>query len=277
MTLVVGLKTQKRVQLLSDTRITHPDVTQIEELPGRLKLVTISPSVCVGYAGPTNRAMDSIRALARTGASFLEAVEALRTVSANGDVDFLAAQSLPSLDLWKIQRGRAASVNGTVWIGDGEAATEYEQRAITARQLPHTDDPELGIISSLGSAFNALVRERAIESVGGLPIRVSSRLDGFHYPEQALAYYPAQTIPPGVSTTLTFGGPAEGGFAYSLLVPDQPGVPIIGVHFVQGRLGYVYVPLEQDKPVEVPEVTHSQLREYVRAHYRSNVDGVHVG
>ena len=59
MTLIVGVTTGTRIQLLSDTRITHPDVTQIEEIPGRLKLVSLSPTICVGYGatrGATNGA-----------------------------------------------------------------------------------------------------------------------------------------------------------------------------------------------------------------------------
>ena len=61
MTLIVGVMTGSQVQLLSDTRITHPDVTQIEETPGRLKLITLSPLICVGYAGQANLAIDHLK------------------------------------------------------------------------------------------------------------------------------------------------------------------------------------------------------------------------
>lgn len=276
MTLIVGVRTPNRVQLFSDTLIAHPDVTQAEELPGRLKLIVLNPSICLGYAGPTNRAIDAIRSLAGKGLSFSETVGALQTASEDGEIDFLAAQSIPTLELTKIERGRSTSVAAEAWIGDAEGAKDYQQRAISARRLAYPD-PDMAILGPATSAFNALVQERTVESVGGLPIRATSRPDGFHYLDQALAYYPPQTIPPGVSTTLTFGGPAEGGFAYSVLVPNQAGVPIVAVHFFQGRLGYVYAPLDQDKPLEVPNVTHSDLGDFVAARYGYRVDGVHVG
>jgi hypothetical protein len=102
-------------------------------------------------------------------------------------------------------------------------------------------------------------------------------MTGFSYLPEARAYFPKQSIPSGIETALRFGRAAEGGFAYTLLVPLVPGKPLVAVHFYQGSLGYVYAPLEADRPVEVPDVTHAGLRAFVLKKYGIEVEGIKIG
>lgn len=49
---------------------------------------------------------------------------------------------------------------------------------------------------------------------------------------KARAYYPSQTVQSGVLTPLSFGGPSEGGLAYTLLVLPKSGVSVVAAHFL---------------------------------------------
>lgn len=100
---------------------------------------------------------------------------------------------------------------------------------------------------------------------------------GFTYPHEARAYYPSQTIPSGVATPLRFGAAADGGFAYTLLVPQQAGIAVLAVHFYQGHLGYVYAPLQSDRPEAVRDVDHDGLRAHLRERYGVEVQGLQFG
>jgi hypothetical protein len=65
MTLIVGIKTSKSIHLFSDTLVSSNDVTKIEEMPGRLKLVAVPGRLCIGYAGLHNTGIDAVRQLTR--------------------------------------------------------------------------------------------------------------------------------------------------------------------------------------------------------------------
>jgi hypothetical protein len=128
MTLIVGLKAGDSVRLLTDTRISHPDVTQVEEIPGRLKIVVLNSSLCVAYAGAANLGVDSIRRVAaRPGVNVTIAADILRNVTqqAQGAVDFLLASSGPPATLLRISGGQTTEVLTQTWIGDSDGASLF--------------------------------------------------------------------------------------------------------------------------------------------------------
>jgi hypothetical protein len=272
MTLIVGLRTADSIQLLSDTRISHPDVTQVEEIPGRLKVVVIRRDLCVAYAGSANAGIDAIRGL--SGLTSTEAIDCLRQVNIDsGDaIDFIVGSTRPAPLLVKIQAGHATEVVSESWIGDAEAAAVFQHSKDHAPVPPDAVDFE-PLVRSL-RAFQAVIGDSAAPTVAGLHIRAASTAAGFSYLDEARAYYPSQTILSGVATPLSFGAAADGGFAYTLLVPREACVPIVAVHFFQGRLGYVYAPLEADRPERVLAVSHDALRKHVRERYGVEVQGI---
>jgi hypothetical protein len=278
-TLIVGIKTGTSIQLLSDTRISHPDVTQVEEIPGRLKIVILRPNLCVGYAGRANYAIDTVRTLA--SAAHVSAAQATATLQAANvesrrEIDFLVACTEPALSLIAIQDGHATEVGNEAWIGDADGAQAYlrfKQSLPVPQDLSEIDERLVRTITG----FSQIVTERTVPTVAGLVIRAGSTMNGFSYLPEARAYCPKQSIPSGIETALHFGRAAEGGFAYTLLVPTVPGQPLLAVHFYQGSLGYVYAPLQADRPVEVTNVTHAGLCAFVLKEYGIEVEGVKVG
>jgi hypothetical protein len=107
LTLIVGLRTGLGVQILSDTRISHPDVTQEEEVPGRLKIITVRPDLCVAYSGRANFAIDTVRSVASDpGCNFESALSIL--LAAHGEsrreVEFIAARVLAQRNVIRMRQ-----------------------------------------------------------------------------------------------------------------------------------------------------------------------------
>lgn len=238
--------------------------------------MTLNQDVCVAYAGPADHSIDIIRgaASAFTAEEAVEYFHAAHT-KASESVDFIVG-SASTCSLFSIREGRVEMAQSECWIGDRDAFDEYQRRELVAR-VPQGVPTEMEHFSRAIGAFMSVVQERVIPTVAGLAIRAGSKPEGWVYLDQALAYYPSQSIPSGVATPLSFGGPAEGGFAYSLLVPRVPGVPVIAAHFLQGSLGFIYAPLRADKPIQVTNVSHDDLKREVLQRFNVAVEGLKLG
>ena len=272
MTLIVGVTTGTKIQLLSDTRITHPDVTQIEEIPGRLKLISLSSTICVGYAGPATAAIDHIRTTpSDIRGSFEHLIPYLQ---AESQCDFLLADSR-SLRLATV-KGGVALETAPAYVGDDDAWAAFLAARDGVVQADSTD-PESATLSSAMTAFASVMRDRSHPTVAGFQLRVGSRGDGFHYLLAAGAYLVNLIGPLNPSTAPQHSDAAAGAYSYTVLAPREAGHPVVAVHLYQGQLGFVYAPLKHDTPVEVPNVDHMGLQQYVRQHYGIEVDGLQIG
>jgi len=275
MTLIVGVRTTSLIALLSDTRITHPDVTQVEELPGRLKLVMLSPTICVGYAGPAEQGIDHVRRTPMADRAAFNAVVAhLRRLR---ECDFVVAES-SSLRQATIKAGSVHEAP-LVYIGDDDAWTALEAIRPTV-PLPVSGDPGAGIdpeesfVSTVMSAFRHVLTSPAYPTVAGFQMRVGSRADGFHYLYEAGFTFVNVTGPLNESTAGQFSDAAAGGYSYTVLAPREAGHAVVAVHIQQGPLGFIYAPLHHDRPDKVPEVDQAGLCEYVKEHYGVEIDGL---
>jgi hypothetical protein len=84
-------------------------------------------------------------------------------------------------------------------------------------------------------------------------------------------------IPSGEETAIEFGTAAQGGFAYSVLTPDIPGVGAVGVHFFQGDLRLLFYPTRFQSPEVYNRVTHDEFRNAVRGRYGFDIQGAQIG
>lgn len=281
MTLVVGIRFGARFQIQSDSLITHRDAVRPNTVPGRLKSVVLHPLLCVSFAGSADVGIDAVRNLGVTPDSQFDPQHVLDSLKESHDrsrdsVDFLVCSLAQESGFTKISGGTVAQGGDRYWIGDPDAVNEFQAR-FEATQPPQGAPEEFADLSRSLQAFNSLLREHSLPTVGGFGFRAASSESGFRYMEGATAFYPSQSIPSGISTTLKFGGPAHGGFAYSVLVPAQPGQPALGVHLFQGRLGYLYLPLERDDAVEYTDVSHEEFRRRVLADHAVDINGPRVG
>jgi hypothetical protein len=157
-------------------------------------------------------------------------------------VEFLAAVTSP-IDLVKVSQAGIVTVRNEDWIGDAEAATIYSMyfRELQGQHL--NADPIIHRLSVVNRAFAETVNSLNARTVGGFVIRSQLTGDGFRYLPSSEQYSPTIS-----ATGASVFSPAVGGFAYSVLTPAEPGIPIVGVHILQGQIGFVYAPLSQDQP-----------------------------
>ena len=103
---------------------------------------------------------------------------------------------------------------------------------------------------------------------------MSSYGDGLlHYGAHAVAVMAPRAVPSGEPTVLRFGTAAEGGHAYSVLVPMRPGPGAVGLHFQQGQLGLLYHPLHDRYPFHYLRTSHDEFRAAVLRDHGLNIQG----
>jgi hypothetical protein len=229
----------------------------------------------VAYAGSADYSIDIIRQA--PSQSLGETLEFLQSqhIESNEDIDFIVACA-EQRTLFCIREGCVTPVHRECLIGDADAFEQYAVRQAVV-QVPADVSGDAERITRAIQAFYSVIGDDLAPTVGGLMIRVGSRPQGFVHLSQALAFYPSQTIPSGIPTSLSFGGRADGGFAYTLLVPEAAGIPLMAVHFFQGALGYVYAPLTHDKPIQFSNVSHEELRSAVLTTFGVVIDGPRIG
>jgi hypothetical protein len=68
-------------------------------------------------------------------------------------------------------------------------------------------------------------------------------------------------------------GAARGGFTYSMMAPEEPGVGAIGIYFYERHLGVLYAPLLVEAPERYPGVSQAQFVKLVRLRHGITLHG----
>jgi hypothetical protein len=273
MSLVVARFSKLGVRLYSDSQVTDPSQPRNNLIPGRLKLIVLKPNVCIGFAGQLNGAIDAIREVAKLGSSSAIIEKLVERHRASKEaVDFIVATLQPR-SLHKISAGQHFTGGEQYWIGDYDGIKEFEKRFFEL-PTPAIDDEVAAVAGQMYQAFNSVVSDRAVSTVGGILFSVVTHKGAFLYAPAANVFFPTQEIPSGVPTALRFGGPAEGGYAYSIYYPLEPGVPAAGVYFLQGRCGVLYLPLDVDEPIWFSGISQQGFREAVKEKFGIMIQGV---
>lgn len=271
MTLVVARRSEDRLVVASDLRVTDAHDIRRGYPFGILKAVTLSPDLCVAFAGPVEAAVDAVREVAQVPASLDDVTPFLARASTSGP-DFLVVSSVPP----RIVRVRAGVVEADLaaaWIGDQDAFSAFQALALDESQVAHMP-AEYRLQAAVVTAFMQLVGGD-VKSVGEAAVIVSTLADRhLHYQPGAVAFAAPQTIPSGEWTTIRFGSAAEGGHAYSVLTPTAPGPGALGLHFHQGQLGLLYHPLHDRLPVAYPNMSHDEFRAAVLADFGLDIQGL---
>jgi hypothetical protein len=126
-------------------------------------------------------------------------------------------------------------------------------------------------------AFEAVVVGGRFPSIGNLIVTLtaeSAQRSGFRYqPSVAASGFhpvPVTTIPTSV---LASKGVDAGGYHESFSVPAEAGVAAIALHLFQGRMGILFLPLEQDEAVAIENVTASEFVDKVWKAYGIRLAG----
>jgi hypothetical protein len=294
-TLVLARRTALGVRVLSDIRVSHPEERR-DGLPyGVLKAVLLNANVCACFAGSVGLGAPAVAELAQNGdgLSAEEAVKALDAVHQRNveNSEFVVARHNPPA-IWKIANKRVQDGLTSAWIGDQAAFARFQELALSPSPsfpLPPGLDPDVQRqiserqdFSKLSDAFRGVISDPALTSVGDLCVAVSPDPEGFSY----LPYMemdnglnpPSLAVGPGEEVNLLRAGTAAiGAFAFSLLVPVDPGVGMVAVHVLQASLGYVYYPAASLEALVFKDVTAPKLIERIGETYGVVVSGILFG
>lgn len=279
MTLVVVRLLEHGPRFESDSHLTDVNGLQSGMIASALKAVVLHRGLCVAYAGLAETALIAIRGLAVSGGGGFDVREVERRLldahnAAAGGVDFLVGSLSPTPSISRVSRGVVERGLPAAWIGDHEAFVAY-QRGYHEAEMPKVGNGQASPLSredvnaktAMRAGMAAAIEDSASPTVAGLPLAVDVSPDryGFSYvPEARMEGGADQKIPSREWTTLQFGGTAEGGFAYSVLVPDRPGIGVLGIHIRQGQLGMLFYPQLAEKPVLFRNVSHVAFESEVK-------------
>lgn len=290
MTLVVGNVTPRGVWLSSDMRITDPSAANAPGFLGAaLKLILVSPTLCIGYAGTVGGALAAVRQVDAEKMAPAAAVEYLLSAHReHSTFDFLVASIRPSV-LVEIKDGRAAR-RQTAWLGDVKAFSRYQALYHGEHFLPPFPhlDPEykadLDIAVKMNDAMQDLVLanseaegpDDSNDLVGEASVTVGPRAeDGlFKY---HLYFNHRGSFASGPASSGPLMSTAHGSFTISFLAAEEPGIGAIGIYFPEGRLGLLYAPVianGADRPERFHSSTAAAFAESVNTRYGVSLRGV---
>lgn len=288
--LIVANVTPRGVWLTSEMRVT--DESAATNVPGFLgavlKLILVSPTLCIGYAGTVGAALAAIRHAASEQMAPAAAAEHLLSVHLeNPTVDFVVASLQPSV-LVEIKDGHAAR-RESAWLGDPEAFNRYQTLYHGEHFLPPGEglDPEykadLDIAVKMNDAMQDLVLANPEPDgpgashalVGEASVTVGPRVEDGLF-EYHIYYNYSGPFASGGASGGRLMSTEHGSFTISFLVPEEPGIGAIGIHFPEGRLGVLYAPLMTKRPDRADRfhpVTVYEFADNVKARYGVSLRG----
>jgi hypothetical protein len=279
MSLVVARITPLGVRVSADMRITDPAAVGAPGfLNAQLKIILVSPTLCVAFANNSGAAIEAIRRLSGEGNGDLAEDQLLdEHKRSEPKAEFVVARLDPPR-LVAIKDARAEE-SAAAWLGDREAFAEYQQhyhddhaRLRTQEDMHESIEraTDLDIAVRMGTGMGAVVfgpatiREGDTLSVmipsGGRHPTVGEAVinAGPRVEDNLFAYFHQNRA------TAPFGSAAGGGFSYFVLTPTEPGIGAIGLYFAEGRLGVLYAPLLLDQPERYPNLSAYEFMENVR-------------
>ncbi len=279
MTIVIGKRFDQEICMVADTMISDEESGNDSAIPGRLKIITLSPNFTVGYAGHANQALDAIREAHTVLRSdgFDNAIERLRAASAdqNHDVDFLVACHRPAAELRRIWEGRISGPLTESAIGQAAIVTKIDERFIQAGN-PREDSKNFRL--AFIRAFSSR-RDPLGDGVGGFPTALHAVHDNHAYKAHSSSHNwkPIKPVWGGTiyedENELLTG---EWSFRHDLMTIQKPGLAILGVEVLQAKIGFVYAPLLEDdaRPVKLleHEGAYTQHQKEMHATMRRAVD-----
>jgi hypothetical protein len=259
MTVVIAKRFDQAICLVSDTMISDHTSGKANRIPGRLKIITLSPNFTVAYAGHANQALDAIRGVHGVlGSRGTEpAIEQLRVASANRhhDIDFIVACHRPETELRRIWEGKISDPLGECAIGQTAIIPKVEKRFIpTGNPINDSKNFRLAFIRAFTDK-----RDHRDAGVGGFPLSLHAVPDNHAYKGHSISENWKPIVPVWGTTTFEDEGDlltGEWSFRHDLLTREEPGLAVLAVEVLQAKTGYVYAPLLEDDPKPIKLLDH---------------------
>lgn len=286
MSLVVARVLGNKLYILSDSKITDETSILKGNFKGALKSIILAPELCICFAGLVYPALSVIREANdyynKTN-DINQIIKMLFDKSQKFDnqIDFIVAYCKDRPEIHTIKNGEIKKCE-VAWIGDIDAFNEYQQNYSEYSSTPITNNPnfsnEIQTQTLMYLAFSKTLNSTKCKSIDQPQISVMTEEKGFNYSIAVNIFAPAQTIPSGIETKINFGNVQNGGYGYTILVPDETGIGLIGVHFYPGNVGAIFYPLFEDSVIRYKNVTPNELIEIVKKDFGIRLQqGIKIG
>lgn len=294
MTLVVARNIRDRIFIISDSRITDPNILRRSSLQGALKAVILHRGLCVCFAGNLWRSQNAVSKLEINPGSYFDVEEILANLlqshkDGDSDTDFIVAILTPNTSIFRIRSGQIERNLNAAWIGDHDAFSAYQKYFHSSLSLNSNNSESEqqeqtslninSIRSKMIDAFISVIEDNTYPTVDDFMVSVSTEPEGFKYLDSLFAANPSeQIIPAGVRTPLSFSGSAaEGGYSHSIMTPREAGIGAIGVYFFQGSFGVLFYPARFDKAIVYKNVRAYEFKNTICQNFGFEIDGLQVG
>lgn len=263
MSLVVAMVDGDRLHACADLRVVQsenrPEGSKAHSphyFNGAMKIVPISKSVAIAYAGTVSIALSIIREVHKLKLSSNETAQKIQEIlTKNDDVsecDFLVIDA-ENMEIHKIKDGFiGVTRNGRTWIGDVDAYNLFQEK-LDKNEYNSAPNP-IAKSAAMMNSLDAVIEDGSIENVGEFPISIFNHAGEL---QQVVAFKAS-----GFNSS--FGGDATSdSMIINLTVPVERGIPALGFYLNKFRRGALYLPLVQDEPILVDGGTISEFRDRV--------------
>lgn len=297
MTLVVAGKADQHIFFVGDTKFSDMQFSLHERVGfettqyvGGLKVIILSPGICVAFAGNVGFAQSAIEGIYDRSADLLDKTKLLnyflavhrKSLQTSESTDFLVAtmcevNGAPGQfdpEIFKIADSKVTVVPSIDHIGDPAAFNSYQQ-AFHTFAAP-TRDPFFGAMPLGDSVLHNfhpmllkamegmrhVINDSSISTVGGIGTVVITDNSQFKYLESATAVGKPKPTQPGVAgSPLHWGSAADGADNRHHL--SVTGLGIFPIYSYTGQFGIIYNPERSFKPKIIHDITFDEFRREV--------------
>ncbi|MDN4031370.1 hypothetical protein [Chryseobacterium gambrini] len=248
MTLVVAKIIKDDIQIISDTKITDIYLGTEHPLKGQLKTIILTPFITLSFSGNPEYAKDILK-LFYSGKILNIQTLLIKCLEKNKEskdqTHFLICsytQNIPSI--FKISNYQIEQNLKNAWIGDKIGFNKYQEYYHTSESIPDFERME--------NAFNSVIKNNAIETIGDFTIRVQNETDSitnsikfFNYQINRINLFGPYEFESNDNVVIIKAATAnKGGYGISFLRSLNPQIPAFAIFFNVGKFGLLFFPLK---------------------------------
>jgi hypothetical protein len=293
MTLVVARQIDSEVYIVGDTKFTDDAESETDQYVGGLKVVLLTPGLCVAFAGDVANAKKAIQGIYDKDVNLFDKNLLLEYFlkhhkdsqpDSSTETTFIVVvivqfNEQPEQflkEIFRISDSKIHWENETTHIGDSEAFNFFQKASHEGdfkSEVPNFEISRLGLkerpkfdasVSTAMRAMQSVINSQEIKSVDGYRTVVISENDQFRYIEYVQIQGKAVPIGRAPGSPVTFGGAPEGTDAKHVGMFSATGHGVFPVYSITGRFGLIYHPEENFAPTPCPKCSMEEFRAAVK-------------
>ncbi|WP_395057799.1 hypothetical protein [Polaromonas sp.] len=289
MTLIVARQVDGDVYIVGDTKFSDAANSEKEQYIGGLKIVLLTPGLCVGFAGDVLAAREAIQGIYDQDINlfdknlvleyFLEhhrkshpgsADETTFIVAVICEIDEQPGKHVT--EIFRVANSKVSWEDQTSHIGESDAFNLFQKvshTGITKSEVPVFEFSKTGSkprpnfdasLTNTLRAMQAVIDDPATLRVDGYRTVVISEDGQFKYIEYI--QIKGQVIPLGAQpgAPISFGGAPEGSDIKHVGMLTAVGIGILPVYSITGRFGLIYRPEISFEPMRCKNCSPDEFR-----------------